>query len=146
MRYTSGLVMTLLAAGVLGWALRHRSRVLALISQDALARHREKLSEDPKSLSAFGEIMRPIVLFALFWIGAKSIAAYFWLNGPKYLSLFDLGALLALLASYGYCITIQTRYRRTAALAARREAELVAAPAAGAQMPDVSAASVSRAA
>lgn len=126
MRYTTGIVMLLLAAGVFGWAVRHRRRVLALISADALARYRETLSEDPKSLSAFGEIMRPIVLFALVWIGAKSVAAYFWLDGPKYLSLFDLAALLALLASYGYCITIQTRYRMTAALAARDAVDPVA--------------------
>lgn len=119
MRYTTGLVMLLLAVGVLVWALRHRRRVLALISADALARYRETQADDPKSLSAFGEILRPIVLFALVWIGVKSIAAYFWLAGTKYLSLFDLGALLALLASYGYCITIQTRYRMTSALAAR---------------------------
>jgi hypothetical protein len=123
MRYTTGLVMLLMAVGVLAWALRHRRRVLALIPEDALARHLEKQSEDPHSISAFGEIMRPIVLFALVWIGAKAVAAYFWMDGPKYLSLFDLGALLALLASYGYCITVQTRYRMSFALAARDAAE-----------------------
>jgi hypothetical protein len=117
--------MLLLAVGVLGWALWRRRRVLALISADALARHREALAEDPKSMSAFGEIVRPIVLFALVWIGVKSVAAYFWFDGPKHLSLFDLGALLALLACYGYCITIQTRYRMTFALAARDAAETV---------------------
>ena len=119
MRYTTGLVMLLLAFGVLGWALWHRRRVLALISADALARYREAQAEDPKSISAFGEIVRPIVLFALVWIGVKSVAAYFWFDGPKHLSLFDLGALLALLTCYGYCITIQTRYRMTFALQAR---------------------------
>jgi hypothetical protein len=115
--------MLLMAVGILAWALRHRSRVLALISKDALARYMEKQSEDPHSMFAFGEIVRPIVLFALVWIGAKSIAAYFWMDGPKYLSLFDLGSLLALLASYGYCITVQTRYRMSVALAARGAAE-----------------------
>jgi hypothetical protein len=125
MRYTTGLVMLLLAVGVLGWALRHRRRVLALISEDALTRYREAQAEDPKSISAFGEIVRPIVLFALVWIGVKSVAAYFWFDGPKHLSLFDLGALLALLACYGYCITIQTRYRMTFALAARDAAKSI---------------------
>jgi hypothetical protein len=125
MRYTTGLVMLLLAVGVLGWALRHRRRVLALISEDALTRYREAQAEDPKSISAFGEIVRPIVLFALVWIGVKSVAAYFWFDGPKHLSLFDLGALLALLACYGYCITIQTRYRMTFALAARGTAKSI---------------------
>lgn len=119
MRYTAGLVMLLLAVAVIGWALRHRRRVLAMITEDALARHREAQAEDPKSLSAFSEIVRPIVLFALVWIGVKSVAAYFWMDGPRYLSLFDLGSLLALLASYGYCVTIQTRYRMSVALAAR---------------------------
>lgn len=123
MRYTTGLVMLLLAVGVLGWALRHRRRVLVLIPEDALARYREAQTEDPKSMSAFGEIVRPIVLFALVWIGVKSVAAYFWFDGPKHLSLFDLGALLALLACYGYCITIQTRYRMSVAIAARDAAE-----------------------
>ena len=123
MRYTTGLVRLLIAVGVLAWALRHRRRVLVLVSEDVLARHMEKQSEDPNSISAFGEIMRPIVLFALVWIGAKSVAAYFWMDGPKYLSLFDLGSLLALLASYGYCITVQTRYRMSFALAARNAAE-----------------------
>ncbi len=101
MRYTTGLVMLLIAFGVLAWALRHRRRVLAVVSKDALARYMDKQSDDPHSISAFGEIMRPIVLFALVWIGAKSVAAYFWMDGPKYLSLFDLGSLLALLASSG---------------------------------------------
>jgi len=119
MRYTTGLVMLLMAVGVLAWALRHRRRVLALISEDALARHMEKQADDPNSISAFGEIMRPMVLFALAWIGVKSVAAYFWMDGPKYLSLFDLGSLLALLVAYGYCITVQTRYRMSVALAAR---------------------------
>lgn len=119
MRYTTGLVMLLLAVFVLGWAIRHRARVLAVVSADELARHRERMADDPKSLSAFGEIVRPIVLFALVWIGAKSTAAYFWLNGSKYLSLFDLASLLAVLAAYGYCITIQTRYRMSTAVAAR---------------------------
>lgn len=123
MRYTTGLVMLLMAVGVLFWALRHRRRVLALISEDALARHMEKQADDPNSISAFGEIMRPMVLFALAWIGLKSVAAYFWMDGPKYLSLFDLGSLLALLASYGYCVTVQTRYRMSVALAAREAAE-----------------------
>jgi hypothetical protein len=122
--------MSLLAVGVLGWALWHRRRVLALISEDALTRYREAQAEDPKSISAFGEIVRPIVLFALVWIGVKSVAAYFWFDGPKHLSLFDLGALLALLACYGYCITIQTRYRMSVALAARDAAETVEAVAA----------------
>jgi hypothetical protein len=125
MRYTTGLFMLLLAVAVIGWALRHRRRVLALISEDALARYREAQAEDPKSISAFGEIVRPIVLFALVWIGVKSVAAYFWFDGPKHLSLFDLGALLALLACYGYCITIQTRYRMSVALAARDAADAI---------------------
>ena len=123
MRYTTGLVMLLMAVGVLVWALRHRRRVLAVVSEDALARHMEKQADDPDSISAFGEIMRPMVLFALAWIGVKSIAAYFWMDGPKYLSLFDLGSLLALLVAYGYCITVQTRYRMSVALAAREAAE-----------------------
>lgn len=119
MRYTTGLVMLLLAAGILAWALRHRRRVLALVPQDVLVRQLEAQAADPESISAYGEIVRPVVLFALVWIGLKSVAAYFWLDGPKYLSLFDLGSLLALLAAYGYCITVQTRYRMSIALAAR---------------------------
>ena len=81
MRYTAGLVMLLLAVAVIWWALRHRRRVLALISLDALTRYREAQADDPKSISAFGEIVRPIVLFALVWIGVKSVAAYFWFDG-----------------------------------------------------------------
>ncbi len=128
MRYTTGCVMLLLAAAVFGWALRHRRRVLALIAEDELVRQLEAQSADPDSISAFGEIMRPLVLFALAWIGVKSVAVYFWLDGQRYLSLFDLGALLALLAAYGYCITIQTRYRMSAVLAARHR--IAAGPAA----------------
>lgn len=43
----------------------------------------------------------------------------------KHLSLSDLGALLVLLACYGYCITIQTRYRVSIALAARDAADAI---------------------
>jgi hypothetical protein len=54
--------------------------------------------------------MRPVLLFMLAYLGVKAALVYHWLDGARYLSLFDLGAFLAALAAYGCWIAVKTRY------------------------------------
>jgi hypothetical protein len=114
MRYWIGAFTFALALALVGYALARRRQVLSVVSEEALTRRLEQLANDPQSLSAFGEIMRPIVWFALAVIGIKSTIAYFWIGGSRILSPFDLAGVLAMLAAYGYFIHVQTRYRLSA--------------------------------
>lgn len=114
MRYWIGTVTFALALALVAYALVRRRHVLAVVTEEALTRRLEQLANDPQSLSSFGEIMRPIVWFALAVIGIKSTIAYVWIGGARVLSPFDLGGVLAMLAAYGYFIHVQTRYRLSA--------------------------------
>ncbi len=114
MRYWIGTVTFALALALVAYAFVRRRQVLSVVSEEALSRRLEQLANDPKSLSSFGEIMRPIVWFALVVIGIKSTIAYLWIGGARVLSPFDLGGVLAMLAAYGYFIHVQTRYRLSA--------------------------------
>jgi hypothetical protein len=108
MAYWSGLC--LFAAG--GWlihaGLGHRRRVLAM--RAALESAAPTAASDPRSLSVFGEIMRPIILFALAYLGVKTSLAFYWLDAGRYLSVFDLAGFLFLLFAYGTWITLKTKY------------------------------------
>lgn len=114
MRYWVGAVTGTLAMCLVVYALARRRRVLALIGEEELSRRLDLLSSDPRSISAFGEIMRPLVWFALAIIALKSVIAYFVLGGARFLSPFDLAGVLAMLGAYGFFIQMQTRYRLSA--------------------------------
>lgn len=114
MRNWVGAVTSMLALAIVAVALARRRKVLAVVSEAALTHRLEQLAGDPRSLSAFGEIMRPIVWFALTVIALKSMIAYFLLGGARFLSPFDLAGVLAMLVAYGFFIHVQTRYRFSA--------------------------------
>jgi hypothetical protein len=110
MRYTAGALL-FACAGVLLWqATRHRRRVLALASAEELAEAARTASANPNSLRAFTAIARGAVLVAIAWIGIKATLAYFWMDGARFASLFDLAGLLTLLAAWGWNVTVRTRY------------------------------------
>lgn len=111
MRYWVAAVTFLLAFSIVGFALARRRSVLSVVSEEALTRRLEELANDPRSMSAFGEIMRPIVWFALVVVGIKSTLGYFWIGGSRVLSPWDLAGVLTMLAAYGYFVHVQTRYR-----------------------------------
>lgn len=108
MAYWTGLVCVSLGAWLIHAGLAHRRRVLALRAQ--FADWAAQPATDPRSLGVFGEIMRPIILFALAYLGVKTTLAYWWLDAGRYLSLFDLGAFLFLLAAYGAWLVLKTRH------------------------------------
>jgi hypothetical protein len=110
MRYTVGAFLFACGAVLFWQAVRHRRGVLAQLTEAELARRRTAAASDPKSLQAFAAVARGITLVVLGWVGVKSTLAYFWMDGPKFLSLFDLAGLLAMLGACGYNITIRTRY------------------------------------
>jgi hypothetical protein len=110
MRHLLGAFFLLATAGfmVRAWALRRR--VLASIGAAELARRRAVALADPRSLSAFGEIARPLVLVGLGWLALKSTLVYLMLDGARVLSLFDLAGFLALLGGYGVWFSVRTAY------------------------------------
>jgi hypothetical protein len=106
MRYTLGIV-ALIAAG---WLLHVSHRQWRDVSAALAARGRPSAES---TMNAFGEIMRPILLFALVYVGAKTTFVFFWLDAERYLSLFDLAGFWFLLVAYGAYITVKTRFPRT---------------------------------
>ena len=69
----------------------------------------EKL--DPSSMAAFGEIMTPIVLFALAYVAMKTTFAYYMFDNGQYLSMFDLVGFYAVLIGYGFWLKTKCTYR-----------------------------------
>jgi hypothetical protein len=69
----------------------------------------EKL--DPNSMAAFGEIMTPIVLFALAYVAIKTTFAYYMFDNGHYLSMFDLVGFYAVLIGYGFWLKTKCTYR-----------------------------------
>jgi hypothetical protein len=110
MRNLLGAVLLLATAVFLvrAWALRRR--VLASVGAAELARRRAAALADPRSLSAFGEIARPLVLGGLGWLALKSTLVYVMLDGERVLSRFDLAGFLALLAAYGLWFSARAAY------------------------------------
>ncbi len=111
MRHLAGLICLAVAAAFLVAALQQRRRVRAALEAASLA---GIAPAGETSLAAFGEIARPIILFALAYAGLKTTFVYFAFGGAVLFSLFDLGGFLALLAGYGTWISMRTRYRFSA--------------------------------
>ncbi len=107
MRYWIGGTLFVAAAWLVFAALAHRRRVLA-------AGWREVEQVSAGSLWVFGEIMRPIVLFALAYLAVKSVLVYWMLEAERYLSLFDVAGFLAVLAGYGTWFVMKTKYSLSA--------------------------------
>jgi hypothetical protein len=107
MRYWIGGTLFVAAVWLVIAALAHRRRALA-------AGWREIEPVSPGSLLVFGEIMRPIVLFALAYLAVKSVLVYWMLEAERYLSLFDVAGFLAALAGYGTWFVMKTKYSLSA--------------------------------
>lgn len=110
MRNVLGVGLFLAAAVFLvqAWALRRR--VLAGVGAAEWARRRAAALADPRSMSAFGEIARPLVLFGLAWLALKSTVLYVLFGGERVLSWFDLAGFLGLLAAYGAWFSMRATY------------------------------------
>lgn len=59
--------------------------------------------------AAMGEIMRPIILFALGFVALKMTLFYVALGGQRYLSPLDFGGILFVLAAYGIWLVLATK-------------------------------------
>ncbi len=111
MKYWIGAVLFVYAAVFAHFALVRRNQ-FQVARSDAESRGLnidEKL--DPNSMAAFGEIMTPIVLFALAYVAVKTTFAYYMFDNGQYLSLFDLAGFYAVLIGYGYWLKIKSTYR-----------------------------------
>lgn len=82
------------------------------------------------AFAAMGEIIRPVILFALGFVALKMTLFYVALGGQRYLSPLDFGGILFVLAAYGGWLVLATG--RPAPRAAERcEPVAQSAPAAG---------------
>ena len=105
MRYWTGILLFAGAAFLMRNALARRARVLA-------DRARGRSAPAPgASLAALGDVLPPMVILTLAFVGVKTTLAYFAFGGARVLSLFDLLGLHALLAAYGTSLLLATRYR-----------------------------------
>lgn len=135
MRNATGLVLFVLGAWLAYSAFARRARVIAARRSGAVPAESEA-SGNPR-LSMLGEIMRPIILFALAYLALKTIFAYVVLEADRWLSLFDLAGFLFLLAAYGSWVVVRTRYRAVSSGApVPPTAEAVEQPVAQARRPD----------
>lgn len=100
-RHWLGVMLALYGAFLLLAAERRRARALAAPPPEALS----------SSLTVLGEIVRPLVLFGLAYLGLKVSLVYLAMDGGRWFSLLDLGGLLFLLAAYGRWLVVRTRYR-----------------------------------
>lgn len=119
MRYWLGLGFMAAALWLLREGLAHRGRIVAARQE---SRPDGALDAPESPLTAFGEIVRPLIYAALGYLAIKTSFAYAMLDAGRYLSLFDLGGFLFLLASYGVWLSLKTRYRALVAAAAPAKA------------------------
>lgn len=112
MRYWIGLACFAAALALVRAGLNHRNRVRVLAPTAAAP------EPAPNSMNAFGEIMRPVILFALAYLALKTSVAYHVLDAGRVVSLFDLAGMLALFGAYGSWIVMKTSYRPPAPEAA----------------------------
>src|SRR5579883_1598262 len=101
MRYWIGAICLAVAAGLIIKGLRHRRQILSLATREALAAQHAAASADPRSMSAMGEIGRPLVLFFVGWLGVKAGLLYLLFHAGRWLSIIDLAGFYALLYAYG---------------------------------------------
>src|SRR5579883_1794070 len=119
MRYWIGAICLAVAAGLIIKGLRHRRQILSLATREALAAQHAAASSDPRSMSALGEIGRPLVLFFVGWLAVKAGLLYLLFHAGRWLSIADLAGFYALLYAYGVHLTLHTRYRMEDAIVIR---------------------------
>jgi hypothetical protein len=110
MRYLLGIAFFALAFALLVGARRYRDGIRARFDAAAFARHRAEALRSPRSMAAFGQVARPFVMFALFYVAIKTTIAFVAFDGAQALSWFDLAGFHALLAGYGVWFTVRTNY------------------------------------
>ncbi|MTW19059.1 hypothetical protein GJ689_22945 [Rhodoplanes serenus] len=142
MRYWVGIVFFAAGAALFVAAVLHKRRVLAA---RAAAAARGIVPGEPglRSVAAFGEIMRPIILAFLVYAAIKTVVLFVMLDGEEVLSYFDVAGVLFMLAGYGAWMSLRTTYRTSdlvaaeaaAAEAAASAGSAAAAPAGASEMP-----------
>ncbi|HEY8565955.1 MAG TPA: hypothetical protein VIL65_10680 [Beijerinckiaceae bacterium] len=104
MRFLIGLACLAAAGGFVAAGLLHRRRALV-----AIRRSSEGAAEG--SLTAFGQIARPLILGVLAYVGLKAVLIYAAFDGGRVLSPLDLAGFLALLAGYGFWLSLRVKHR-----------------------------------
>ncbi|CAL8980204.1 hypothetical protein RHODGE_RHODGE_02082 [Rhodoplanes serenus] len=141
MRYWVGIVFFAAGAALFVAAVLHKRRVLAA---RAAAAARGIVPGEPglRSVAAFREIMRPIILAFLVYAAIKTVVLFVMLDGEDVLSYFDVAGVLFMLAGYGAWMSLRTTYRTSdlvaaeaAAAEAAAAAGIAAAPAGAGAMP-----------
>jgi len=105
MKHWFGLAFALGGAWLLWAGLMHRARVLAVRSR------LDAPEESEGRLTAFGEILRPIVIAGVVVFGAKATLVYAMVDDGAVFSWTDLAGLWLLLASYAAWLVLKTSHR-----------------------------------
>ena len=61
--------------------------------------------------AAMGEIVRPLILFAVGFFALKMTLFYFVLGGQRYLTALDFAGILFVLATYSFYVVLATKAR-----------------------------------
>jgi hypothetical protein len=131
MRDWLGLALIAIGCGLLVSAVFKRRERMRPIEPAARIR---------PEFAAMGEIVRPLILFAVLFVSAKMTLFYAVLGGDRYLSPVDFGGFLFVMAAYCVWLVIATKRRPVAADPA--PVPVVAASAAIAVAPQASAMAV----
>lgn len=127
MRYWVGAVFFAAAAAFLVAAVLHKRGVLAARAA-AAARGIVPAQPGIRSVAAFGEILRPVLLFFLAYAAVKSVVLFFMLGGEEELSYFDLAGVVAVLGCYGVFLSHRITYRTSDIAVAEAAAAAAASP------------------
>ena len=111
MQYMVGTILTIIGVWILMSAFGQRKRVL----ETRQARLDSNLGLETKpthpSMQMMGDMLPPLIRFGLGTLGIMFIILYLVMDQSKYFTLFDLTGILFMLTSYGFWITLTTKYR-----------------------------------
>jgi hypothetical protein len=116
MRNWTGAALFAIGAWLVYSALAHRRRIVADLRHGG---PRQAITAN-SSLTALGDIFRPLVIIGVVYFAIKVTLAYILLDGDRIFSLFDLSGLLCLLAAYAVWLTVKTKYREAVVSAVPR--------------------------
>ncbi len=110
MRYWVGAILFLCGAWFVWSGLQRRRQVMAAKAAAADGSGAPLPVLSP-GMAIIGDVVPPLVCIVLAIVGAKVTFAYFVVDAGRFFSLFDLGGLLFLMASYGLWMILRAKHR-----------------------------------
>jgi hypothetical protein len=122
MAYFVGLAFLIIAAAFAWAGRRHKAISVAEEARLRAERPDGKIGELHPSLSMLADFAPSLTIFTLVAFALTITVAFFAVDGLRWLTLFDLAGMYAMVAGYGYWMYMKTRHRSVEtmrALAAR---------------------------